>query len=98
DSKFRNGEGLGTHRGEIKPPELEETLFRLREGDVAVIPIATGVHVVRVTKRENAGPIPLDAETQKRIQSKIKNQVLEHEHKRIVRELRNRATIEITKD
>src|SRR5207248_7689923 len=77
DSKFRSGEGLGTHRGEIKPPELEETLFRLREGDIAVIPIATGVHIVRVTKREQAGPIPLDVETQKRIQTKIKNQVFE---------------------
>ena len=96
DSKFRNGEGLGSRKGEIKPPELEETLFKLDEGRIGpVIALATGVHIIRVTKREFAGQIPLDVKTQKLIENKIKNKVFEGEYKRIVRELRNRATIEI---
>jgi parvulin-like peptidyl-prolyl isomerase len=99
DSKFRNGEGLGTRKGEIKPAEVEETLFRLKEGAIGpVIPLSTGVHIVRVTKREYAGQIPLDEKTQKLIGNKIKNQVFEYEYKQITRELRNRATIEIERD
>ena len=96
DSKFRDGAGLGSRRGEIKPPELEDTLFKLEEGRIGpVIAMTTGVHIVRVTKREFAGQIPLDVKTQKLIENKIKNQVFEHEYKRIVRELRSRSTIEI---
>lgn len=96
DSKFRNGEGAGSRRGEIRPPELEDTLFRLREGVVGpVLELSTGVHIVRVTKREFAGQIPLDEKTQKLISNKIKTQVFEHEYKRLIRELKGRSTIEI---
>lgn len=96
DSKFRNGEGAGNRKGEIKPPELEDTLFRLREGIIGpVIEMSTGVHIVRVTKREFAGQIPLDEKTQKLISNKIKQQVFEHEYKRLIRELKGRSTIEI---
>jgi parvulin-like peptidyl-prolyl isomerase len=99
DSKFRNGAGLGTHKGDIKPPEVENVVFRLREGQIGpVIELSTGVHIVRVTKREYAGQIPLDDKTQKLIENKIKNQVFEHEYKRIMRELRSRATIEIERE
>jgi len=99
DSKYRNGEGMGSRRGEIKPPELEETLFRMKVGDMAqVIPISTGVHILRLTQRENAGLIPLDEKTQKQIENKIKNQVFENEYKRIIRELRNRSTIVIERE
>jgi parvulin-like peptidyl-prolyl isomerase len=99
DSKFRNGEGLGTHRGEIKPPEVENILFQLKEGQVGpVIELSTGVHIIRVAKREFAGLTPLDDKTQKLIENKIKNQVFEHEYKRIMRELRARATIEIERE
>ncbi len=96
DSKFRNGEGLGAHRGEIKPAELEETLFRLKEGQIGpVIELSTGVHMVRLLKREFAGQIPLDEKLQKSIKNKIKSEVYEREFKRIMRELKSRATIEI---
>ncbi len=99
DSKFRNGAGLGSRKGEIRPPDLEETLFRLKEGEIGpVIPLSSGVHIVRVTKREFAGLTPLNEKTQKLIELKIKNQVAEHEYKHIMRELRGRATIEILRD
>jgi parvulin-like peptidyl-prolyl isomerase len=99
DSKFRNGEGLGSRRGEIKPPEVEDELFRLREGEIGrVIELSTGVHIVKVTKREYAGVIPLDEKTQNMIRNKIRNEVFEREYKRIIRELKSRATIEIERD
>jgi parvulin-like peptidyl-prolyl isomerase len=99
DSKFRGGEGLGSRKGEIKPPEVEEVLFRLKDGQIGpVIELSTGVHIVRVTKREYAGLTPLDEKTQRLIENKIKNAVYEHESKRILRELRGRATIEIERD
>jgi parvulin-like peptidyl-prolyl isomerase len=99
DSKFRNGEGLGTHKGEIKPPEVEEVLFRLKEGQIGpVIEMSSGVHIVRVNKREYAGMTPLDEKTQRLVENKIKNQVFDHEYKRIIRELRGRSTIEIERD
>jgi peptidyl-prolyl cis-trans isomerase SurA len=99
DSKFRNGAGLGTVKGQIKPAELEETLFRLKEGEIGpVIALSTGVHIIRVTKREFAGVTLLDEKTQKLIENKIKYQVMEHEQKRIIRELRNRSVIEINKE
>ncbi|HWY87789.1 MAG TPA: peptidylprolyl isomerase [Gemmataceae bacterium] len=99
DSKFRGGEGLGARKGEIKPPEVEDVLFRLKDGQIGpVIELSTGVHIVRVTKREYAGLTPLDDKTQKLIENKIKSVVFEHEYKRILRDLRSRATIEIERD
>lgn len=99
DSKFRNGEGLGTRKGEIKPPEVEEILFRLKDGQIGpVIEISTGVHIVRVVSREYAGQIPLDVKTQNLIRNKLRNQVAEREHKQILRVLKGRSTIEIVKD
>jgi parvulin-like peptidyl-prolyl isomerase len=99
DSKFRNGEGLGNRKGEIRPPEVEDVLFRLKERQIGpLIELSTGVHIVRVTKRDFAGLTPLDEKTQKLIGNKIKNQVFEHEYKRIIRGLRNRATIEIERE
>lgn len=99
DSKFRGGEGLGRHKGEIKPPECEEVLFRLREGEIGpVIEISTGVHIVRVLKREYAGVMPLDEKTQLLIRSKLRNQLADREYKRIIRELKSRATIEIERE
>ena len=99
DSKFRNGEGWGSHRGEIKPPEVEEVLFRLKEGEIGpVVELSTGVHVVKVTKREYAGQMPLDEKTQKLIENKIKGQVFEREYKQLIRELRRRAVIIIERE
>ena len=99
DSKFRNGEGMGTRRGEIKPVEVEDILFQLKEGQIGpVIELSTGVHIVRVLKREVAGQIPLDDKTQNMIRSKLRTQIAEREYKRILRELKSRATIEVERD
>ena len=98
DSKLRNGYGLGQLRGDIRPRELEETLFQMKEGAVSVIPVPHGAHIVRVEKREYKGQMPLDELTHKTIRRKLENQLAEREIKRIVRELRSRAVIYIEKD
>ena len=99
DSKLRGGEGIGQRRGEIRPAELEEILFKLPEGlPGPVIPYSTGVHLVRVTKRENAGQLPLDDQVQKSIRKKLENQLADREYRRIVRELRTRAVVRVERE
>ncbi len=99
DSKLRGGEGLGQRRGEIRPAELEEVLFKLPEGIPGpVIPFSTGVHLVRVTKRDYAGQLPLDDSVQKTIRKKLETQLADREYRRIVRELRTRAVVRIERE
>jgi peptidyl-prolyl cis-trans isomerase SurA len=94
DSKPRGGEGLGHRRGEISPVLLEDYLFRLREGEIGpIVEMPSGVHLIRVVKREYAGQIPLNETTQKTIRRKLQNQLADIESKRIVRELKARAII-----
>jgi hypothetical protein len=94
-SLYRHGEGLGQRHGEIKPPDVEPWLFQLKDGQVAVVPLANGFHVVRVVHRIYAGMRPLDAEAQNEIRKKIQNEVFEREYKSFVAELRRKASIEI---
>ncbi len=96
DSKLRGGAGLGQREGEIRPLELEPILFDLREGEIGpVVPFATGVHIVRIAKREYKRQLPLDEKTQKLVRKKLESQLMEREYKRIVRELRDRAVVRI---
>ncbi len=96
DSKLRGGAGLGQREGEIRPVELEPILFDLREGEIGpVVPFATGVHIVRIAKREYKKQLPLDEQTQKLVRRKLESKLMEREYKRIVRELRDRAVIRI---
>src|SRR5262249_44392301 len=56
DASYRNGEGFGHKRGEIKPAEAEPILFALKDGDVGpLVELTNGFHVVRLVKREHAG-------------------------------------------
>lgn len=99
DSKGRNGEGLGQRKGEIRPAELEAVLFQLDPGQIGpVVPFSTGVHLVRVLKRDYAGQLPLDEQTQKTIRRKLENQLADREYRRVVHELRTRAVVRIEKD
>lgn len=96
DSTYRNGEGFGSRRGEIKPPEAEPILFQLKDGQVGpVLEIPTGYHVLRLVKRTHAGKLPLDEKTQTDIRHKLQNIVADREYKKLVAELKEKATIEI---
>ncbi len=99
DSKLRGGEGLGQRRGEIRPAACEEALFSLRDGQVGpLVEIDTGVHLLRLVKREHAGQMPLDEKTQQLIRKKLEGQMADREYRRIVRELRSRAVVRIERE
>lgn len=99
DSKFRNGEGAGSRRGEIRPADLEEHLFTMRDGQIGpVVELSTGVHIFRLVARDPGGQIPLNEAVQNQIKNKLRNQLADREYRRIVRELRSRAVIEVERD
>jgi hypothetical protein len=95
DSSYRGGEGLGQHCGEIRPAEAEPALFAMKDGEVRVVELPTGFHVVRLVKRDHAGAVPLDDKTQDAVRKKLQMQVVERETKRFVEELKQKATIEV---
>ena len=97
DSSYRNGEGYGHHRAEIKPPEAEPYLFKMTEGEIGpIVEQANGYHVIRLLKRDYAGLKPLDEKTQKAIRQKMEGEVWEREYKRLVADLKRSAAIEIS--
>ena len=95
ESSYRNGEGLGQKHGEIKPADLENTLFKMEQGQVAIVELPTGYHVIRLAQRDFAGPQPFDDKTQTEIRKKLQNLIADREYKRIAKELRGKATIQV---
>jgi len=95
-SRAIKGAGAGQQRGQIVPPEVEPVVFNLREGEVGpVVEISGGFHVVRVVKREYAGRKPFDEKIQSQIQNQLRNEIAARETKRIISDLRRKATLEI---
>ena len=95
-SSYQNAEGLGHKRGEIIPTEAEPVLFQMHDGEVGpLLELPTGFHIVRLLKRQYAGQLALDEKTQAEIRRKLQNQTFEHEAKKLVEELRSKASIEI---
>jgi parvulin-like peptidyl-prolyl isomerase len=93
NSSYLNGEGYGHRRGEIKPPEAEPPLFKMREGEMNLVELTNGFHVVRLVKREHAGLKPFDDKTQTAIRNKLQNQAWEREYQRVLRELKRKASV-----
>jgi parvulin-like peptidyl-prolyl isomerase len=99
DSHYRNGDGYGQRRGEIKPPEVEAYLFKMKDGDIGpVVELSTGVHVFRLVKREFAGQLGFTDTVQATIRGKLRGEIANREYKRIIKELRSKAIIEIVRD
>jgi peptidyl-prolyl cis-trans isomerase SurA len=97
DSTYRNGEGYGHHRGEIKPPQAEQILFNMRDSEIGpIIELTNGFHVIRLIKRQHAGIKPLDEKIQTAIRNKLQNEAWDREYKRVVDMLRRKASIEIS--
>lgn len=98
ESKYRKGEGLGQKRGEIKPPEVEGYLFQLQDGQIMIVEFPTGYHIIRLEHRDFAGPQPFDKQTQVEIKRKLSNIIADREYKRLLKDLRGKATIQILLD
>ncbi len=94
DSVFRNGYGLGELPGEIRPAELESILLSLKTGQIGpLIEIDSGIHIVRVDERQYAGRRPFNVATQEEVRRKLRQQVSEREHGRLINELRRKTPI-----
>jgi parvulin-like peptidyl-prolyl isomerase len=94
DSHLRNGAGLGRKRGEVVPQQVEPAVWALKAGEVGpVIDLGFGYHIVRVAERQYAGPKPFDVPCQADIRKKLQSQIADREYKRIVDELKKKATV-----
>jgi parvulin-like peptidyl-prolyl isomerase len=91
----KNCEGLGHKQGDIRPQELEPTLFSMKQNEVALVPMSTGYHIIALTKRQHAGKKPFDKDVQKQIKEKLRGKVFQEEMKRAVNELKRKAIIEV---
>ena len=67
----------------------------MKDGEITALELANGFHVIRLVKREYAGTKPFDEKTQAQIRDKLRNEVFAREAKKIVEDLRSRATIEV---
>jgi peptidyl-prolyl cis-trans isomerase SurA len=96
DSRLRNGAGLGQKPGEIVPTQVEPTVLALKPNEVgAVIDVGFGFHIVRVAERVYAGTKPFDVACQSDIRKKLQAQIADREYKRIVDDLKKKATITV---
>jgi parvulin-like peptidyl-prolyl isomerase len=89
------GEGTGHRHGEIRPAEAEALLFAARDGDVALVELTSGFHVIHLVKREYAGLLPFNEKTQKNIRDKLRGDIFTREAKKLVADLKRHATIDI---
>jgi peptidyl-prolyl cis-trans isomerase SurA len=98
DSKLRGGFGFGEERGKIFPPELEATVFSLKQGQATLVDFETGFHVIRIAERKLAGKRPFDEQVQQEIRRKLQNIVNDREYKKIINTLWRRSQPQILVD
>jgi hypothetical protein len=97
NSSYLNGEGYGHRRGEIKPVEAEALLFKMRDGDMDMVELTNGYHIIRLAHRQFAGLKPFnEPKTQTAIREKLSDEVWKREYQQIVKELKRKASIEIS--
>jgi hypothetical protein len=97
-SSLNDLKGEGKHHGEIRPVEAEDTLFTMNEGEVRVLEMERGFHLVQLTRREVAGVQPFDEKVQRQIREKLRNDVGSREMKKLVNRLKREAIILYSKD
>jgi hypothetical protein len=90
--------GEGRKRGEIRPVEAEPILFSMHDGQAAVVEMERGFHIVKLVKRDYAGPMPFDEKLQKQIRDKLRGEIAQREMKRFVSRLRREAIIVYARD
>ncbi|HXD87893.1 MAG TPA: peptidyl-prolyl cis-trans isomerase [Urbifossiella sp.] len=92
------GEGNGTERGAIQPPDLEPTVWALKAGQVsAVIETPAGFHIVKVVSRDYAGIKPFDEPVQKEARARLLQEFHEREYKLFVDQLWRAGTVTFPK-
>jgi hypothetical protein len=92
--QFTHGDGEGQKRGLIRPAEVEANLFKLRDGQAAVVEMPNGFHVIRMVKHTMPGRMSLDDKLQSQIRDKLRNEVGLREQRQFMNRLKSKATIE----
>ncbi len=98
DSKSRGGFGFGEERGKIFPPDLEATVFSLKQGQATYVDFDSGFHVIRIAERTYAGKKPFDEQVQLEIRRKLQGIVNEREYRKIIDTLWRRSQPQILVD
>jgi hypothetical protein len=94
DSTLRpNSEGFGTTLGAIRPSQLEAVLFRMSEGEVVLVEMEQGFHIINLVKREENGTRPLDHRLQTTIHEKLFAEEYRKEVGRMFSQLRQDAVV-----
>jgi hypothetical protein len=94
DSSLRpDSEGIGRKHGEIRPSQLETRLFRMSEGEVALIEMEHGFHIVKLVKRQETGTRPLDYQLQATIYQKLLAEEYRKGRDRLISQLREDAVV-----
>lgn len=97
DSSYRKGEGCGRRRGEIRPPQAEELLFRMNPGEIGpIIAMGSGFHVIKLVSREYAGTRPFNDKTQGEIRNKLQSETWEREYKNLIAQMKRKTAVEIS--
>ncbi|MBJ7498111.1 MAG: peptidylprolyl isomerase, partial [Gemmataceae bacterium] len=95
DGAFRNAEGIGRKKGEIKPVQVEKYLFELKDGEVGpLVELPTGIHIIMLVKRELAGIKVFDEKVQKQVRDRLRNEAGQYEMKRMLSDMKRQAVIE----
>jgi hypothetical protein len=84
----KNAAGVGYKRGDIRPQELENALFSMNEGEVAIIDVRSGFHIIRLLKRHRNGKLPLTYTIQSEIRNKLFDAIVERVKRRIIASVR----------
>jgi parvulin-like peptidyl-prolyl isomerase len=92
----KDGLGIGELRNEIKPVDLEPTLWALQAGQISgLIETAAGYHIVKVLEREYAGTRNFDIKVQNEIREKLMEQYRKEEFYRLIEELWRKGAVRI---
>ena len=91
---YRKGMGEGTVRGEIRPADVEDVVFRLLPGQSFLMDTPRGFHIVRVVDHQPGGKQSFE-QVSLQIRDKLRNIKFTEERKRIIEDLRSVATLEI---
>lgn len=96
DAAFRDGDGVGDKRGEIRPVELEPVIFQTQPGQVSgLVQVAAGYHIVKVVERSEAGTRPFDEKCQEAIRDMLFDQMQKVEYKRLTEDLWRKGAVQI---
>lgn len=98
DSKSREGMGFGEEKGKILPPDLEPTIFSLKQGQITMVEFESGYHLVRIAERTYAGKRKFDDQVQNDIRKKLTGVIGDREYKKIVETLWRKSQPQILTD